>query len=338
MKVRLKDVAKQLNISVSTVSRALSNHPRISDVTKKRVAALVKKLNYRPNLIAKSLKLNITKTIGFIIPDITNPFCPELVKGAEYIANKNDLDIILCNSDFNIKKEFRQLMNLEQKRVDGVLILPTSRNSSSIKYLTNNNIPFVILDAKPESRSKGNYVYADHTHGAYIATKYLIELGHTKIGLINGPKTHSPCKQLENGFLKALNEFKINVIYDYLKECDFNIIGGNKAMREILSLRKHKLPTAILFISDITAIGGYEAIYKEGFKIPNDFSIIGYDDIPESKFLSPPLTTVSQLKQNLGTIGMNLLINKLKSNKKSSSKHIKLIPTLKIRKSTSPLS
>ena len=336
MAVRLKDIARQLNISESTVSRALSNHPRISDSTKKKVADLVKKLNYHPNLIAKSLKLKKTKTIGLIIGDITNPFYPEIVKGAEDIASRNDLNIILCNSDYNTEKELEYLNVLVGKRVDGILIMPAGKKLASILFLNENDISFVLIDTKPSIKIKTNCVYADQEYGANIATKHLINLGHSKIALINGPKTVSPCRQVENGFIKAMKKSHINIDNKYLKECDLKTSGGYKSMRELLKLKKNELPTAILFISDITAIGAYDAIYEEGLKIPDDFSIVGNDDIPEAKHFSPPLTTIAQPKYELGSKGINLLISELNNKENWSYKQTRLLPKLIIRKSTAP--
>jgi len=336
MNIRLKDIARQLNISESTVSRALSDHPRIIDSPKNKVAELVKKLNNQPNLIAKSLKLKKTKTIGLVIGDITNPFYPEIVKGAEDIANKNDLNIILCNSDYNQEKELEYLNVLAGKRVDGILIMPAGKKLASISFLNENNIPFVLIDTKPSIKVKTNCVYADQEYGANIATKHLIKLGHSKIALINGPKTSSPCKQVKSGFVKAMKESHINIDNKYLKECDLKTAGGYKSMRELLKLKKNELPTAILSISDITAIGAYDAIYEEGLKIPSDFSVVGYDDIPEAKHFSPPLTTITQPKYELGSKGINLLINELNNKEHWRYKQIRLLPKLIIRKSTAP--
>jgi len=175
MAVRLKDIAKQLNISESTVSRALSNHPRISDSTKKKVADIVKKLNYHPNLIAKSLKLKKTKTIGLIISDITNPFYPEIVKGAEDIASKNDLNIILCNSDYNLEKELEYLNILVGKRVDGILIMPAGKKLASITFLNENNIPFVLIDTKPSIKFKSKIKKYKDCYSIYLLSILEIE-------------------------------------------------------------------------------------------------------------------------------------------------------------------
>lgn len=336
MKIRIKDIAKKLNISESTVSRALSDHPRISESTKKRVKIAAKKLNYRPNLIAKSLKLQSTNTIGLIIGDITNPFYPDIVKSAEDIANKNDFTIILCNSDYDPEKELRYLNILMGKRVDGMLITPVGSASNVQRLLDQNNVPFVLIDSKPMSKNSANCVYADLEFGAYSAVKYLIQLGHTKIALINGPKTTSPCLQLESGFIKAMRELNIDINRNYLKECNLKMAGGYNAMKALLTLNKSELPTAVLFISDTTAIGAYDAVEEKGLHIPEDISVIGYDDIPEAKHLSPSLTTIAQPKYELGMKAVSLLIKELKNGKKIPRQSIRLLPELIIRNSSAP--
>ena len=300
--------------------------------TKKIVREAVKSLNYRPNLIAKSLKLKRTRTIGLIISDITNPFYPEVIKGAEEVANNNGLNIILCNSDYNALKENNYLNILLSKMVDGILLTPTGKIENIVSSLENSNIPFVLIDIKPLKDYDVNCVYSDLEYGAYTATNLLIKYGHKKIAIVNGPKTISPCQQLEKGFLKALNKSNLPVKENYLKECDLKIEGGSKATKELLA-DKNDLPTAIVFISDKTAEGGYEAIRETGMMIPDDFSITGYDDIPEAKYFSPPLTTISQPKYDLGAKSMQLLIDNLYDNKEKSSKKIRLLPELIIRKS-----
>jgi LacI family transcriptional regulator len=336
MNVRLKDIAKRLNLSESTVSRALSDHPRISKSTKTKVKAIAKTLHYRPNLIAKSLKLRNTNTIGLIIGDITNPFYPDIVKSAEDIAHRNGFNIILCNSDYDPEKELQYLNILMGKRVDGMLITPVGNTSKLQALLKQNNVPFVFIDSKPTLKHNFNCVYADLEFGAYTAVKYLIALGHTRIALINGPKTTSPCLQLERGFEKAMHEFNLEIRRKYIKECNLKMSGGYEAMKELLHLHEIAVPTAVLFISDTTAIGAYEAVEEEGMQIPQNISIIGYDDIPESKHLSPPLTTIAQPKSDLGEKAISLLLEGLRNRWNVKHQIIRLLPELVIRKSTAP--
>lgn len=335
MNARLKDIAIKLNLSESTISRALADHPRISKKTKELVLDAASEMNYHPNLIAKSLVLKKTKTIGLIIGDITNPFYPEIVKSVEEIANKNDFNIILCNSDYSPEKELKHLRMLIDKRVDGVLLMPVGKKNTSITYLKTNNIPFTLMDTIPSEKYDTNCVFIDQEYGAYIATKFLIENGHYKIALINGPLTISPCQQMKNGFLKALKENNIVFEKQFFLECDLKTSGSYKVLKDFLEKNKKNLPTGLLFISDTTALGAYDAIYESAMSIPGNFSLIGNDDIPESKHFTPPLTTISPPKNDLGVAGINLLLEELENiNSIKSYKQIRLLPQLIIRNST----
>ncbi|MHB1376840.1 MAG: LacI family DNA-binding transcriptional regulator [Candidatus Humimicrobiaceae bacterium] len=336
MVIRIKDIAEKLNISESTVSRALANHPRISAKTKAQVLGIAKKFNYRPNLIAKSLKIRSTKTVGLIIDDITNPFYPEIVKGCEEVANKNGLNIILCNSDYNQEKEDKYINILLSKRVDGVLLMPAGKKLPIIDLFREANTPLVFIDIKPSDKINVSCVYTDQEYGAYIATKYLIELGHKKIALINGPENFSSCKQLESGYLKALSEHNIPLNNKLLKVFDLKSTGAYEVVKNIIKLRKEDCPTAALFISDITAVAAYNAIYEAGLAIPEDFSIIGNDDILTAKNFFPPLTTIAHPKYEIGKKAMEILISELKESKAHSFNQIRYIPELIVRKSSAP--
>lgn len=334
MAIRIKDIAKKLNISESTVSRALANHPRISTKTKAQVQGMAEKLNYRPNLIAKSLKIRSTKTIGLIIDDITNPFYPEIVKGCEEVANRNGLNIILCNSDYNQEKEDKYINILLSKRVDGVLIMPAGKKLPIIELLRDANTPLVFIDIKPSDKINVSCVYTDQEYGAYIATKYLIELGHKRIALINGPGNFSSCKQLESGYLKALEDYNIQLNNKFIKIFDLKATGAYGVVKNMIKLGKEERPTAALFISDITAVAAYDAIYEAGMSIPEDFSIIGNDDIPTAKNFSPPLTTIAHPKYEIGKKAMDILVSELKEKNAKSFNQIRYVPELVIRKSS----
>ncbi|MBM3709311.1 MAG: LacI family transcriptional regulator [Actinobacteria bacterium] len=335
-RVKLEDIAKLLNISESTVSRALSNDEMISKKTRERVFNAARKLNYLPNLIAKSLKKKESGIFGLVIGDITNPFYIEMIKGVEDTANKHNKNIILTHSDQNPVKEINNLNILYSRQVDGIVITSLI-GKHSIDFLKRINIPSVLVDIKPIPNFPANYVYTDGETAGYIGTKHLIENGHKKIALVNGPEIVSSSKQLETGYLKALKEYKItfNPRYLFNDKENLKISGGYETMKKIIELKDEERPTGILFIGDNTAIGAYDAIFEKGLEIPKHFSLVGYDDIYFSKYLSPPLTTISQSKYELGSNAMNLLLEKIKQ---PGFSEIKMIPELILRKSTTSLS
>ena len=335
MKINQSDLAKKLNISKSTISRALANDPKIKKSTRKKVHNLAKKLNYLPNLVAKSLKNNKSNFVGLFINDITNPFYPEIVKGIEETADINGYNIILCATNYTPGKEIKYINVLNSHNVEGIIII-TYLNYSSLKLLKKYEIPFVLTDIKSTNRVSSFNVFIDQERAGFIATEYLISLNHAKIALLTAPSSiFSSGKYFKKGYIKALNKYKLNVNNDYIIEEKENLMkgGGYRALKYLLTFKKNEIPTGIICISDIAAIGAYEAIYESNYNIPKDFSIIGNDNIEVSKYLQPPLTTVSQQNYTLGKESFNLLlnvINKIDIDKKD----IKLLPELIIRKST----
>ena len=328
MNIRLKDIANKLKISESTVSRALADDPRISDATKTRVNKIAKELNYTPNLIAKSLKIKKTKTLGIIISDITNPFYPEIIRGVEDIANENDFNLILCNSDNNHAKELKYLKVLIGKRVDGILLTPSNYNL--IGLLIDNKIPFVLIDVQPNKDV--NCVYVDQEHIGKISAEYLLKMGHKKIGIVNGPKNNLNCYYFEKGFLNALRRNRIKIEKKHILECDLKRTSSYDVIKKLIQQNGKNLPTAFAFISDETALGAYDAIKELCFSIPEDFSLIGCDDILFSRFLDPSLTTISLPKYEMGVKATGLLMDVLINHKKTNDIKI-LLPELLERKS-----
>lgn len=337
MGINQSDLAKKLNISKSTVSRALANDPKIKKDTIKRVKALAKKLNYLPYLAAKFLKKNKSNFIGLIIGDITNPFYPEIISGIEEIVDQYNYNIIFFNTKFSIKKEIKSINLLASYHVEGIIVI-TYLHNYPLKLLEKSKIPFILTDIKPEKKIKTCNVFSDQEHAGYIVTRYLINLNHSKIALVNSlSKEFSSANYFRRGYIKALKECNIGVSQNYIIEDNANINkkGGYNSTKSFFTLKKDLVPTSIIFNSDIAAIGAYEAIYEANFRIPDDFSIVGNDDIEVAKYLMPPLTTVSQQCSRLGKESFKILLSKIRSENNCKNKgQLKLMPELIIRKST----
>ena len=339
MSITQKDIAKKLKISKATVSRALLNDPKINIKTRKKVHETAKKLNYYPNLVAKSLRMKRTNFIGVIVSDISNPFFPEVIEGIATEANREKFHIIFGNTKYNVEIETDYIEFFISHKVEGVIVA-TAISNRSLKILEANKIPFVLVDIKPIEKNKVNTIYFNQEEGGYIATKHLLSLGHSKIALINGPEEISSSKFFKKGYLKALKEFNINVKPSYIKEEKINmtIIGGFKKVEGFLALKEDEIPTAFMFISDMAALGGYRAINKYGYKIPNDFSIIGNDDIFFAKDFMPPLTTISYKNYKLGEESFKILLDIIENKNTYKPTQYKLPPKLVIRESTTKLS
>lgn len=311
--VTIKDIAKQLDISPSTVSRALKNHPDISPKTKKAVMELARDLNYQPNTIALSLRKKQTNTIGVIIPEIVHFFFSTVISGIEDIAYNAGYNIILCQTNESYEKELIDTRALLQSRVDGILASFTKETSdfSHFEDPFNRGIPIILFD-RIYSGLNTSKVIVDDFHGAYSAVKYLIETGCTKIAHLSGPDELSISKDRKDGYLKALNDHGLEVNEQYIREnhAITEVEEGYKIMKSLLEL--DDIPDAVFSNNDLSAIGAMKAIRDAGLTIPNDISVVGFSDWMMSAFVDPALTTVSQPGFEMGQEACRLFIQQVK--------------------------
>ncbi len=334
----LSDIAKQLNISVSTVSRALHDHPAISKSTKKRVVNLAKKLDYQPNLLALSLLNNKTYTIGIIVPEITSYFFSSVINGFQDLVNDTQYRLIISQSEESFEKEKKILEALSKVRVDGFLISPTSETHDAHHFnkLVESGTPLVIFDRDCEGFN-ADKVLVDDYDGAFQAVEYLIKTGCRRIAHITGPSNLSISKHRMNGYLDALKKHTIQVDPELI----FNVSGfspeyGVEATKAMLKLKQ--LPDAIFAINDGIAIGAMYVIKEAGIQIPDQISVVGFDDEPHSSYFIPPLTSVWQPVYDMGILSARILLNKLQSHKLTASPRYELLkPELIVRESSKKL-
>lgn len=329
MNITSKDVAELAGVHPSTVSRVIHEDPRISDKTRGKVISAIKKLGYTPNAIARGLKTRRTNTLGMLIPDITNPFFAEIARGVEDAASKNNFNVILCNTDDKLQKERIYLEILRTKRVDGLILGTAHLQDKSVLELEKRHFPFVLISRNTENLDK-KCIAIDDIAGGIMATQYLIKLGHQRIAHITGPlKTRSALDRLK-GYKIALAEAGIVFREELIEEGDFRIKGGYLAMKKLLKLNPP--PSAIFAANDLLALGAMQVIQKEGFNIPDDFSIVGFNDINLASLVYPPLTTIRQPMLEMGNLAVKILINII-NNQKELQERIILSPKLVIRKS-----
>jgi LacI family transcriptional regulator len=332
MAITIKDLAKAAGVSVTTISRVVNgNYSGVSEETKNRILVLVNNMGYKPNAIARGLVTRRTKTIGLIIPDVSNEFFSSIARGAEDEANGREYNVFLCNTDEDVFKEKQYLAALNEKCVDGILYAGTVKGKSNeILNLKEKQFPLVIIDRQIEDIEISG-VFIDNIEGAYKATNYLIKLGHSNIACITGPLSdRNACDRLE-GYKKALKDNSI--AYDSLKvmEGNFKVDGGMNAMKELLRIEKI---SAVFASNDLMAYGAYKIIKSRKMHIPTEISIIGFDDNALSDIIEPELTTIRQPAYEMGKLSARMLIDILE--KKSSHKVItRLIPELVIRNSVS---
>ena len=311
--VTIKDIAKKAGVSPTTVSRVLNNKPDVSDETKKRIQQVIDELNYNPNGIARGLVLDKTHTLGLVIPDISNPFFPEVAKGIEDKAKEAGYSVIFCNTDNHTQGEKEAIELMKSKQVDGMIVslAINDQNKEELDELAAQDFPVVQIDRKiPESGFPA--VVIDNQAAAYKATKYLIDLGHQKIAHISGDLEVKPAQDRLAGFKSALQEAGLSCKEELIREGDYSSQSGYREMKELLDLSEQ--PTAVFIANDLMALGAYEAVFEAGLKLPEDISIVGYDDIEVASVIRPALTTISQPEYQLGVEAAKLLINNLESN------------------------
>lgn len=329
MNPTIRDVAELAGVHPSTVSRVINDDSRISEKTKNKVLSIIKKLGYTPNAIARGLKTKRTYTLGMLIPDITNPFFAEIARGVEDAANANGFNIILCNTDDKLKKERIYLEILKGKRVDGLILGTAHIKDKSILELEKKKFPYILVSRNIEKLNK-NCIIVDDVAGGIMVTEYLIKLGHRRIAHITGPlKTRSALNRLK-GYKLTLKKYEIEYRDELVGEGDFRIKGGYQVMKRFLKLAEP--PTAIFAANDLLALGAMQAVQKKKYHIPEDFCIIGFDDIRLASFVYPPLTTIRQPMLEMGALAVKMLLKIIEEGEFNQRK-IVLKPKLIIRES-----
>jgi len=326
-KSNIKDVAFKAGVSATTVSVYLNKSAPVNVKTAKRIEEAIKELGYIPNLIARSLSSGVSNNIGFIIPDITNPFFPEIVKGASEILSSKGFYLHLCNADNNPENEDSFIKDLESMWVGGIILAPSYSENRNLEVLNNTKVPLVIIDRDIKGIKK-DMVVINNQKGGYAVTKYLIENNHKKIIFLGGPGYTMTAQNRFKGWKKAMQE--ANILDANLSFWgDFTIESGYKMIENILNTPNNI--DAVFACNDLIAIGAMEAIDNKGLKIPDDISIIGFDGIYISKFTKPKLSTYQQPIYEIGKIAAELLINRIKKTKKPKTKKLVIDGNLIIR-------
>jgi LacI family transcriptional regulator len=321
-------------VSPTAVSMALNNRPRISEETRKRIRHIAKKMNYQPNLLARGLVINRSHTLGLIITNIMNPFYPELAKGIEDKSRELGYNIILCNTNYDLRLEKYEISMLRSKGVDGIIFSSVEVNDPNIMPLVEDRFPFILVNRRIFNRTLGrkiDYIVLDNFSGGYMAMEHLFKLGHRRVGIIAGPLNISTAAERTQGARKSLSDHGLKLDPNLIVECDFSKDQATQATRRLLSLRKP--PTAIFAENDYMALGAREAILDKGLKIPEDTALVGFDDIVAASLKGVELTTISQRKYEMGSLAVKILVDKVEKKNFSSVNQVILEPELIIRKS-----
>ena len=311
--VTIKDIARELGISPSTVSKALKGHPDISAVTKKAVRELVERWNYKPDPIALSLKSGSSKTIGVIVPEIVHYFFSTVISGIEDLAYNSGYHVMFCQSNESYEREVKAVETLLSSRVDGILVslCKVTENYDHFRRIVESGIPLVFFDRVCDEMETDRVIVDDEA-GAYEATKHLINTGCTNIIHLSGPQNLLIGKNRKSGFIRALHEHNLPVNEFSIIRCD----TAGEAQNIIPELlRKRPVPDGFFAVNDLTAAEAMKIIKLKGYKVPDDISIVGFTSGMISDLTDPPLTSVEQHGYSVGKEAVRLLISNLENKK-----------------------
>ncbi|WP_050608364.1 LacI family DNA-binding transcriptional regulator [Clostridium niameyense] len=305
MAVSIKDVAKEAGVSIATVSRVLNDIDVVNEDTKKKVVDAIDKLGYRPNIVARSLKTQISKTIGIIIPDISNQFYPEIVRGAEDVANIYDYNIMLCNTDLDPEKEMEYLRVLREKMADGVLYMSNSLEPNILELIDKLRFPVVLVETR-DKEEKIPSVTIDNLKASMDAVQYLIDKGNKKIAYIGLYEDMANEAVLRyKGYEEALRKNNIELNKDLVVFSGLKAKDGYNGINKILE--KNEID-AVFCAADEVAMGAINALRDKSIKVPEDVDVMGFNNIYSSEIFYPKLTTVAEPMYDMGSVGMRMLI------------------------------
>ena len=332
----IKDVAKMAGVSTTTVSHVINKTRFVAKETEEAVMQAIKSLKYSPSAVARSLKVNTTKSIGMIVTTSESPYFAEIIHAVEDHCYRRGYSLFLCNTQNDPEKIKNHVEMLAKKRVDGLLVMCSEYTQHSLDVLSGfSSVPMVVMDWGPNVDT--DIIEDNSFTGGYIATKHLIDCGHKAIGLIAGELDKTTARTRYEGFVKAMNEANLPIHENRTMEGFFEPEDGYECMNKILS--QDILPTAVFCCNDVMALGAISAITEKGLRVPDDISIIGYDNIHSSRFYAPPLTTIHQSKSRLGAQAVNLLFERIanKDNDNHEKHRIAIHPELVLRKSVRTL-
>src|SRR5580693_10414120 len=331
MAATLHEVGIRAGVSAMTVSRVVNGRDGVDGETQKRVEDAIQALDYVPNRIARGLLSHKTQTIGLIVPDVANPFFAPVVRGAESAARKAGYRILLCNSEGDLRLEREYIEDLVAHRVEGLLLAPASdRSRSSILSLLRGGFPLVLIDrALPDADC--DLIVSDNAQGARRLIEHLIAIGHREIAHVSDAEDTSTGRERLRGYRDALGAASIPFQSELVVRTTVDRIGGYRAAQEILT--RDPLPTAIFAVNNMTAVGTLEALRERGLSVPRDMGLVCFDDVEHLAILSPILTVIDQPAETFGSLGAQLLLERVTGKASSRSRRIILQTDLIVRES-----
>ena len=330
--MNIKEVAKLAKVSTATVSRTINGSDKVTPETAERVRRAIETLKFYPNTYARALGSGRSSLYGLIISDLTNPFFPELVKSFEEIAVQHGQEVLIANTNYDPHRMEICVSRMLQRKVDGVAIMTSEMAEHLVDELSVRRIPLTFLDTAVPQKGISN-IAVDYAVGIDAAVEHLTSLGHKAISFIAGPPSLTSARIRKRAFIHSLERNRIKQDPHFMVEGNHHTDGGYDAMCRLLDLKVR--PTAVLASNDMTAIGAMVAIFERGLEIPNDISIIGFDDIELSAFTQPALTTVRLSRQEIAKMAFYALYNTYQTGANKGVEY-PIRTTLIVRKSTGP--
>lgn len=326
----IQDVARLAGVSTATASRAISGYGYVSPASRDQVLAAAAELGYVPNRLARGLKTRRSGLVALLVPEIVNSFYTTIARGVEDVANANGLQVIVGNTDENVAKERAYTELMVSTRVDGVVIAPASSTARTLKPLQNARTPTVLVDRSVEGFA-ADLVRGDSSGGARALTDHLLSLGHTRIALINGNLTTSVAREREVGFRRACAAAGIPVDDRLVSSGSWFVEDAAARTGEILD--QTDPPRAILATNNFMAIGAFRALRERDLRVPEDVAVVSFDDVPDAAEIDPFLTALAQPAYSMGTIAMQLLLERIGGSFRGEPRDVTLSPRLIVRRS-----
>ena len=326
----IREIARRAKVSTATVSRAINRVPTVDPQLAKRVWKVVDELGYYPNTQARSLVMGRSRIFGLIVSEFTNPFFPEIVQTFENLAVENNYEILLTSTVHDPKRMESSVRRMIERRVDGVAILTFGMEEALLEHLRYRKVPLVFVDVGPDVPGVAN-IRVNYQNGIRQAVQHLAALRHGRIAFVSGPLHLKSALARRDAFKACMTE--IGLSPDLIVVGDHRMEGGMRSLTELI--QRSDRPTAVLCSNDMTAIGLMREAYEHGIKVPEDLSVVGFDDIRLAEFIIPPLTTVQMSQRELARIAFQALLNEVGSDSSSREHHTyELNTNLVLRRST----
>ena len=330
----MRQIAKRADVSIGTVSHVINGTAKVREKLRLRVLEAVRSLGYQPSQLGRALRRNQTSMLGMVIPDITNPFFPAVVRCVEDVAYKRSYRIVLCNTDNDPQKEILYVNDLRSYRPAGLLVIPAAEShiTALLRSVASSGPPVVCIDRRPTGWD-GDVVVVANEEGSYAATRHLLRMGHRHLAVIAGPLHLTNAAERLKGFRRALAEARVSIESEYIQEARFDRPSGHQAALRLL--RMVPRPTAIFACNDLMALGVLLAARELNVRCPEELSIVGFDNLDIAEFTDPTLTTVHQPGYQLGATAARLLLERIDGLRQRPKKLV--LPTeLKVRQSAAP--